>query len=130
VSAAADDPALHARAAALEGEVLRSGEAPGAAGQAGHGEVPPAGPSTGELLAALLKPTFAVMAPAWGVTDDECALLGNAYGAVIDKYFPNFDFGVEFSALLVTLAVFGPRFKKPMRNTQQPAADAAAPEAG
>lgn len=127
MSAAADDPSLFARAAALEGEVLRPSEAPGAAGQAGHGEVPPAGPSTGELLAALLKPTFAVMAPAWGVTDDECVLLGNAYGAVIDKYFPNFDFGVEFSAVVVTLAVFGPRYNRPMRNPP-PAPDAATPE--
>ncbi len=117
MSAAPDDPALHARAAALEGEVLRAGEAPEAAGQAGRGEAPPKPkPTNGELIGALLIPTFKHLAPNWGVQAEECMLLGEAYGAVLDKYFPDLKLGVEIEAVLVTFAVFAPRWGTPMRN--------------
>lgn len=131
MSAAADDPALHTRAAALEGEVLRSGEAPGAAGQAGQGAgAAKPKPKTGELIGALLIPTFKHMAPLWGVADEECMMLGEAYGAVIDKYFPDLNFGPEAEAVFVTLAIFGPRWGTPMRNPPPPAPDATAPAEG
>jgi len=76
-------------------------------------ESPTPTPSSAQLLTALLVPTFRVLAPAWEVTEPECALLGESYGAVLDKYFPDLDIGVEFAALLATLAVFGPRWGKP-----------------
>lgn len=108
VSAGADAD-LSAQAAALEGEVLR------AESRAEGDQDAPAGPSTGELLAALLRPTFDIVAPDWRVTDSECEMLGQAYGAVIDKYFPDLEMGVELTAVLVTAAVLGPRLRKPRR---------------
>lgn len=118
----APDPDLSAKAAALEGEILREGEGP-AAGQ----EEEPArnGPTSGEILTSLLRVTFDIMAPAWRVPDSECAFLGEAYGALADKYFPNFDLGVELAALLATAAVFGPRMKTPMREPKEPPAETA-----
>jgi hypothetical protein len=116
---------LNGKAAALEGELLGAGE--GVAGAAPAGAEPPAGPTTGELIAALLRPTFDIMAPAWAVSDGECAMLGESYGAVVDKYFPDFAFGVELTAIMVTLAVFGPRMRRPMKaEKKEPAADAEA----
>jgi hypothetical protein len=107
---------LDDKAAALEGELLGQGEGAGAGAAPGddadHG---PAGPTTGELITALLRPTFDIAAPNWQVTDMECAMLGEAYGAVIDKYFPDFTLGAEVTAVLVTLAVFGPRMRRPAK---------------
>ncbi len=120
-----DDATLHAEAAALEGEVLRDDRA----GQRSD-DPPPAGPSTGDVLTSLLRPTFDIMAPAWRVSDTECALLGHAYGAVLDKYFPNIDWGVELAALLATAAVFGPRMRTPRHHPKPETTDAAAPQAG
>lgn len=116
------DDGLQAEAAALEGEVLRA--VPGAG--VGGGDQAPAAPSTGELLAALLRPTFDIMAPAWRVSDPECEMLGQAYGAVIDKYFPDMELGVELAAVLATAAVLGPRLRKPRHEEkQEPPTDAA-----
>jgi hypothetical protein len=117
VSATPDD--LAAKAAALEGEVIREGEAPAA----GSEEAAP-GQSTGQVIAMILRPAFDVIAPAWNVTDAECAMLGDTYGAVVDKYFPDLDLGVELAALFTTALVFGPRMKKPRHNPPPaPAAD-------
>lgn len=102
-----DDDQLRDKAAALEGGVLREGEGPAPAGE------PAPGPSTGDVLTALLRPTFDILAPAWAVSDVECAMLGHAYGDVLDKYFPEFDWGVELAAVLATAAVFGPRMRRP-----------------
>jgi hypothetical protein len=120
---------LNGKAAALEGELLGKHDAPHGGGPASGdeaGQAPP-GPTTGELIAALLRPTFDIMAPAWAVSDGECAMLGESYGAVVDKYFPDFAFGVELTAIMVTLAVFGPRMRRPMKaEKKEPAADAEA----
>lgn len=72
---------------------------------------------TGELLAGLLVPLTQVLAPAWGVTEAECKTLGDAWGCVVDKYFPSGlgAYGVEISAVLVTVAVFGPRWGRPRK---------------
>lgn len=113
MSVPADDPALHAKAAALDGEFIQSGEG---AASGPESEAPPSGPSTGEVLSALLRPTFDLLAPAWKVSDAECKMLGEAYGTVIDKYFPNFDLGPELGAVFVTFAVFGPRMRMPRHN--------------
>src|SRR5438046_9760890 len=88
---------LESEAAAIEGEYLQAGEG-----------VSPEKPkiSTADALTLILRKTFHIMAPAWDVTDDECALLGESYGAVVDKYWPN-GVGVEIGAVLATAIVFG-----------------------
>lgn len=105
---------LENEARAVEGEVIAAAEHRAGSTAADH---PPSSnePTTGEVLTALLLPTFKFLAPAWEVADGECALLGEAYGAVIDKYLPGLDVGVELSAALATLAVFGPRWGKPAK---------------
>lgn len=108
---------MAAKAAALEGEVIR--ETPGA----GEEEAAP-GPSTGQVIAMILRPMFDILAPAWNVTDMECGMLGETYGAVIDKYFPDLDLGPELAAVVTTAIVFGPRMKKPRHNPPPPAPDA------
>lgn len=116
------DPALGAKAAALEGEIFLAGEIPPGAGAPPPGDRPkPVQPSSGELLTMLFRPTFDIVAPDWKVTDDECAMLGEAYGAVIDKYWPDFQLGVELSAVIATAVVFGPRLKRSRKPEKKPA---------
>lgn len=106
---------LENEARAVEGEVITAAEQ--RAGATAEDQPPSNEPTTAEVLAALLIPTFKFMAPAWEVSDGECALLGDAYGAVLDKYLPDLNVGVELSAALATLAVFGPRWGKPTKAT-------------
>jgi hypothetical protein len=115
---------LGAEAAALEGEYIPKG-APGAQAE----EAPPT-PSTGELLTMLLRPLFNVVAPAWEVSDDECELLGQSYGAVADKYFPNLELGVELSAVVTTVMVFGTRWGKPRKIETEKPEETPAPSSG
>lgn len=103
-----DLAALDAEARAVEGKVITNAE------QQASAEPPPAAEiTTGQLLTAILVPVFKVLAPAWAVSRDECALLGEAWGAVVDKYLPDLDLGVELSAVLATALVFGPRWGTP-----------------
>lgn len=90
---------------------------------------------TAEMCAALFAITFnEVVAPRqgehWKLTEGECKSLGTAYGALLDKYFPDLRTGPEFAAIIVTLAVFGPRVmttaKKAADEQKQRAASAAA----
>lgn len=118
---------LAGKAAALEGELLGKGEGPASGEGPGDGTAPAGdtghartGPTNAELLTALLRPTFDIMAPNWQVSDMECALLGEAYCAVIDKYFPGLEFGIEIAAVLATAAVFGPRMRRPTRVKTEP----------
>lgn len=130
MSVPGDDASLHAKAAALEGEFIQAGEGEQAGANGTAGPAPP-GPSTGKVISALLRPTFDLLAPAWNVSDTECENLGDAYGTVLDKYFPDFDLGPEVAALFVTFAVFGPRMRTPRHNPKPDTrADAAAPQQG
>ncbi|HZF30006.1 MAG TPA: hypothetical protein VE907_12865 [Gammaproteobacteria bacterium] len=77
-------------------------------------EAPVASKETADMCAMLLGVTFnQVLAPRsgdhWKLADEECTALGTAYGAVLDKYFPNLRTGPEAAAIIVTLAVLGPR---------------------
>jgi hypothetical protein len=52
-----------------------------------------------------------ILAPNWHIHDSEkLPALAKAYGAVIDKYFPDFQtaFGPELACAMVSLTVFGP----------------------
>lgn len=88
---------------------------------------------TDQLLRMLLAPLFGLLAPAWGVTQQEIGQLAEAYGAVVDKYFPNglTAFGPELAAGMVTIAVIGPRMGKPRKiEPTKPAAPKPAPVQG
>lgn len=76
---------------------------------------PPAMP-TSALIAPALAVVFRHAAPAWRVSDAEIASLAEAYGALVDKYFPGGllnRWGIEVAALMATLAVLGPRWGTP-----------------
>lgn len=108
---------------AVEGEHITADEAKAAGLGGDASEAEPQPSMTGKVIGDLLKPTFANLAPLWNVTDTECDMLGQAYGAVLDKYFPG-GMGVEATAVIVTLAVFAPRWGKPARSTEEtPPAD-------
>lgn len=67
-----------------------------------------------QMLAGFLFLTFnQVIAPRrgehWAMTDAECAALGEAYGDLLEKYFPELKVGPEVAAIVVSVAVFGPR---------------------
>lgn len=114
-----EQAALDGEARAVEGEYIAAEEV-----RAQGGAEESAAVSTAALLALLLKPTFDVLAPAWAVSEPECRLLAEAYGAVLDKYLPDLDLGVEAAAVIATFAVFGPRWGKP-RAAVKPARAAA-----
>lgn len=111
---------LAGKAAALEGELLHKGEGGEGSGEAPGGGEQPAGSRFGDLIATVLFPTFTMLAPNWKITRDECVLLGETYGALADKYFPDLDLGIELAALFATAAVFGPRAGVP-RHEPKPA---------
>ena len=67
--------------------------------------------STADVLYELLIPTFDLLAPAWEVKREEQRALADAYGTVLDKYFPAgiTKWGAELNAIVVTVMVFYPR---------------------
>lgn len=79
---------------------------------------------TGEVIAQLLMPTFGLIAlkagAHWNLTPEEAQIAGNAYGEVVDKYFPDAgqSMGVEVTALIVTAGLVAPRLV--MRETPPP----------
>lgn len=78
---------------------------------------------TADVLYPIARLAFDKGAPLWAVSDDEVRTLCDAYGALLDKYFPDgfLDrFGVELSAIMVTIAVFGPRWGTPMKQAPKP----------
>lgn len=109
------DQAPPAAAAPGELEGLATGAAeldaehapPGAAPAAEPAEL--ALPPTHKIVEMLLTPSFVILAPNWKVTKDEIEQLSIAYGAVIDKYFPDLRTGPELAAIIVTAVVFTPR---------------------
>ena len=84
---------------------------------------PPPDVPTGAVLLMLYSPLAAIVAPNWRLQESECKALADAHALVIDKYFPDGlgAMGPEISAVLVTVAVLGVRFKKPMREPEKKA---------
>jgi hypothetical protein len=82
----------------------------------------PTEPPTSEIIEPILQMGFAILAPAWQVTDPECKELSKCYGALIDKYFPDGvgQYGVEVTAVMTTAAVILPRMKIPRKLEPQP----------
>lgn len=66
---------------------------------------------TADVLYELLVPTFDLLAPAWEVKCEEQRALADAYGTILDKYFPAgiTRWGAELNAIVVTVMVFYPR---------------------
>lgn len=80
---------------------------------------------TADVLHLLLVPLAERVAPAWALTAAELRSLADAWGVVLDKYFPDLNLGVELQAAIVTFAVFGPRWGTPRRPpAPEPAPDA------
>jgi len=111
-------PAGAAPGAAVDGAGLAAlAGAAGAADAAAappppDGEAEPPKISTDQLVKSVLQPLFGIMLPGWRVTEEEIDALSGAYGLVLDKYFPDgIDFGPELSAVVISLAVFGPRIQ-------------------
>lgn len=71
---------------------------------------------TAQLVAPVVALICARFVPLWQITPAEQQQLAEAYGAVVDKYFPGgIRAGPELTALIVTAAVFGPRLGTPAR---------------
>ena len=71
---------------------------------------------TGEILFGAISPTFDLLCPNWNVTTEEKKALAEAYGGVIDKYFPNLGAAApELIALAMTAAIFAPRVGQPRK---------------
>jgi hypothetical protein len=118
-------PAPSVEALAAEAAALDAGAPSGSSGEPLDGlpaESAPPIPSS-ELLRPLLDFAFGVYAPRWKVTALEIDKLAGAYGAVVDKYFPDGiagKYALEINALLITFAVFQPRFSIPPRDAAPP----------
>lgn len=99
-----------------------------------------AGMSTGELVGTAIQATADFIAPNWDIQPEESAQLGEAYGALLDKYLPDSGldkYGAEITALLVTgmilksragIPMKKPKPKEPEKAESGEAANDAAPE--
>ena len=90
---------------------------------------------TDQLLCPLIVFLFSTAAPNWKVSNAECAQLATAYAAVLDKYYPDgvlSRWGVELNALLLTVAIIGPRVNlpatAPLKKSEAPTASEKLPE--
>ena len=70
-----------------------------------------------EILHPLLWGGFAVLAPAWQVTAEECQQMADAYAPLCQKYMPDGPgkWGPEIGAAFVTVHVLAPRLGKPRK---------------
>ena len=81
---------------------------------------------TANVLAPMLQITFGLIAARrgkhWALSDGEADEAGKAYGAVIDKYLPDVAMGPEVTAVMITLAIVGPRLGEDKRQEAKKAA--------
>lgn len=76
----------------------------------------------------LLRQGFDILAPAWGVTDQECTALADAYGKLADKYIEKYakdtdffkEYELEIAAITLTAVFLGPRLKTPRKLESDP----------
>lgn len=70
---------------------------------------------THALFVMVLGPLFGTVAPAWEISAGEVDALAEVYTDLLLKYFPDgvHGLGPEIAALGVTVAIIGPRWKKP-----------------
>lgn len=79
---------------------------------------------TGEIILPIISVMSAVAAPNWEISDEENTVLADAFGDLLDKYFPDAPsyLGVEITALLAVGMVVAPRIAegKPLRHKIEP----------
>lgn len=72
-----------------------------------------------QMIAPALETTFAILAPNWEVSADECAALGKAWGDVAQVWFPDMQLSPKWAvlgtAIITTGLVVMPRLKIPAR---------------
>jgi len=84
--------------------------------------------STADFIKPALAFASNTLAPNWAVADAEIEQLANAYGALLDKYYPDkigfFDkWGAEITAITVTALVIAPRINTPLQPPEEPEKD-------
>ncbi|MFK5947696.1 MAG: hypothetical protein QM500_02860 [Methylococcales bacterium] len=72
---------------------------------------------TSELIEPIVQMCAGVLVPNWKLQKAEIKVLAEAYGSLLDKYFPDTGklMGVELNALLITAAVIVPRIGTPIK---------------
>lgn len=88
---------------------------------------PPA-PPTAEIILPVLSMVCDLAAPNWRIGEAEKRALAEAYGALLDKYFPDgfMAWGVELNAVIVTAAIIAPRMRTPRISEPEPQTEQAA----
>lgn len=115
---------LAAEAARLDQEGIQAFGGPEPAPEA----APAPEVTTAEVLRPLMRAGFDILAPKWKVSDEESSQLATAYAAVLDKYFPDGvmgRWGAEFNAIILTVAIVGPRLKIAPRDVPKEKPEAA-----
>lgn len=113
----ADDLAREFAALTAEGEALDGEQIP-LTGEQSENEPEKAEIPTGELMAQVVQTTADIFAPNWEIQAEESEALGNAYGALLDKYMPDSGldkYGVEIAAVMVTGMVLRSRAGVPLK---------------
>jgi len=113
--AAIDTDELNNIAAQLEGEEQHE-----AAGELAERE----GPTTAEVIHPLISFGCDLACPNYQIQKAEKQALAEAYGDLLDKYFPEGigAWGVELNAALMTAAIFGPRLAQGVPAREKPKA--------
>ena len=64
--------------------------------------------------ALIVKPVVELLlsqfCPNWDIKDGEVMMLSGSVSAILDKYFPDLDFGCELQFIMVVGVIFGPRY--------------------
>jgi len=109
--AAFDEAGLNKLEAEILGEIQQDETAAGSSSVV----VQPVDEELKGLVGGLISTGFVVLAPNWGVRPEEVEQLTDAYVSLLSKYFPDGmgAYGVEVTAVMITLAVFVPRADVP-----------------
>lgn len=121
------------------GAAIDSEELDAIAREAGEDEAPQSagelmeerdGPTTAEVIAPLIGFGCDIGCPNYQIQKAEKQALAEAYGELIDKYYPEGvgAWGVELNALLMTAAIFGPRVAQGVPARSKPKAEEATEE--
>ncbi len=104
------DPDLEAEADALVAEQESDAAAePEAAGEPAKPPEVPLDQALAQFLDITFNGLLAKRGEYWRMQSAELEVLSKAYAAVILKYWPDFDLGVELTGVVITVTVLGPR---------------------
>lgn len=73
-----------------------------------------------ELIAVIVYQGAAILAPRWEITRQEAQSLGEAYGPLVAKHFPDGlgAWELELQAAAITAMIFAPRIGKPRKDSE------------